>query len=152
MKTALFALYVSAVLLFSAFARAEMAMPFSVAEMDAPSKVYVEDVRVVDPANLDIRIFGRLPNPCTKHPNVKMVQSSEQPGVLLIQLTSPTQIGICIQPVKGFAVTHNLPELTQNSEVYIEPSLSYVVKVDGSDLELNIQGADLMRVPGFYAQ
>jgi hypothetical protein len=149
MKKVAFILYVGCVLAFSAFARAEVAMPFSKnSAYTAP--IQIESV-AVDKANLELLIGGFLPNPCTQLPSAALVQDLENPAILILRLSSPVPTDVCVSRTIDFSTVVSLPVLAQNSNVVLDPNAVYIVKADGNDFEMQVQGAELMRVPGFIA-
>lgn len=149
MKKVAFIVYVGCVLAFSAFARAEVAMPFSKASnFQAP--IQIEDV-AVDKTNLELLIGGFLPNPCSQVPSATLVQDLENPGILILRLSSPVPTDVCVSRTIDFSTVVSLPVLAQNSQINLDAKADYVIKADGSNFEMLVHGSDLMRVPGFIA-
>lgn len=147
MKKIAFVLYVGCVLAFSAFARAEVYMPFSkLSQNQAP--VTIEHVSV-DRANLELFLSGFLPNPCTAEPTATLAQAYEEPNTLVLQLVSPYNPGVCITKTSDFNEVVSLPALAQHSQLYLDSKAIYTIKTVGYEFELQVLGSDLMRVPGF---
>jgi|GEM_PF-5666744 len=149
MKKVAFILYVGCVLAFSAFARAEVAMPFS-KNSNFSTPIQIESV-AVDKTNLELLVGGFLPNPCTQLPSASLVQDIQNPAVLILRLSSPLHTGNCVSRTIDFSTVVNLPVLAQNSQVALDAQSVYVIKTDGNDFEMQVLGSDLMRVPGFIA-
>lgn len=149
MKKVAFILYVGCVLAFSAFARAEVMMPFSRVSGFA-SNVQIESV-ALDKNNLELLIGGFLSNPCAQLPSAHLVQDFENPALLVLRLSSPVPTDVCVARTLDFSTVVNLPVTAQNSRLDLDPQGVYVIKADGSDFELQVIGADLMRVPGFIS-
>ncbi len=147
MKVLIYTVYVVAVLTFSAFARAEMSMPFSKV-LPKQSSVKVTDV-ALDEANLDLAIDGKLPNPCYAQPFASVVQDHQNPGVLRLRLTSPIPTVTCPSRIQDYSMVVNLPVLVQNARLVIEPNAEYVVQIEGYKYEVQVLGAELLKVPGF---
>lgn len=151
MKSTICSLYILSVLLFSAFARAEMAMPFAVISEDDTAVYDVEVTRAEGPFAL--QITGFLSNPCVKKPTAHLIQNPENPSHLMIRLSAPSHNnGMCILPMQGFMTVVDLPEAAQRSEVYIDDTHDYVVTVEGADFQMEIPGQELLRVPGLFLQ
>jgi hypothetical protein len=149
MKTLIYGLYVAAVLVFSAFARAEVAMPYSkILPKQAP--VAITDVAVA-PETMDLQIDGYLPNPCYPQPLITLVQDVENPNVLRLRLSSPVPTHACPSRIQKYSMTVNLPVLAQNSRLVLANKNAYVVKFEGFEYEMQVLGSDLNKVPGFMA-
>ncbi len=149
MKKVAFILYVGCVLAFSAFARAEVAMPFAkMSNYQAP--IQIQSV-ALDKTNLELLIAGTLPNPCYQSPSAMLVHDLENPNVLILRLSSPVPTDVCVSKTVDFNTVVNLPILAQNSQLTLEANAEYIIKADNNDFQLLVQGADLMRVPGFIA-
>lgn len=151
MKKLAFILYVGCVLMFSAFARAELAMPFVVAAANFQAPVAIDAIGV-DEANLELQIEGYLPNPCFSSPNATLVQDINNPNVLVLRLTSPVPTDMCVSRRADFRTIVNLPVVAQNSQLNLADKAVYVIKTEGYEFEMQVLGSDLMRVPGFIAQ
>ena len=149
MKTLIYTVYVAAVLLFSAFARAEMVMPFTkILPRQAP--VAITDVAMMQ-ETLDLRIDGYLPNACYTEPSAVLVQDVENPQVLRLRLSSPVPTTTCPSRLQDYSKIVNLPVLAQNSRLVFANGVEYVVKIEGFDYELQVLGSALNKVPGFMA-
>jgi hypothetical protein len=149
MKKLIYALYVAAVLLFSAFARAELAMPFSKI-LPKQTPVTVTDVGF-DEASFNLAIDGFKPNRCYPTPFAVVVQNQENPNVLKLRLTSPTPTNPCPSRIEKYSTVVNLPVLVQNARLVLEPNAKYVVEIEGYKYELQVLGSELMKVPGFVS-
>ena len=149
MKTLIYTAYVAAVLLFSAFAKAEMAMPFSTM-LPTLAPVAITDVAMME-ETLDLRINGHLPNSCYSEPSAALVQDPENPNVLSIRLSSPVPTTVCPSRVQDYSKIVNLPVLAQNSQIVFANDGEYLVKIEGFDYELLVPGSALNKVPGFIA-
>ena len=149
MKKAALILYVGVVLAFSAFARAEVSMPFS-KNSNFPITVKIESV-AVDKTNLELLIGGFLSNPCVEMPSASLVQDFENPSILILSLSSPVPTDVCVSRTIDFSTIVNLPVLAQNSRIELDPQADYVIKTEGNEFEMQVRGSELMRVPGFIA-
>ena len=150
MKTAVVVVYVAAVLLFSAFARAEMVIPFSTGE--APSTRILIDEVYANEVTLELDIHGRLANPCHALPTARLSQDLNTPNTLVLRLSSPLPLEACVSPVAKYVGLVSLPETAQVSNLQLEDKAIYLLKVEGSEFEMMVLGSELMRVPGFLAQ
>lgn len=148
MKKIAFIIYVGCVLVFSAFARADVMMPFS-KQTGYAAPIQIESVVLKD--NLDLAVSGFLPNPCTHVPTASMIQDAQNPSVLIVLMTSPQFNDICISKTADFNTVVNLAVIAQNSQVQLNPRTVYLVRTQGNEFAVQISGADLMRVPGFIA-
>ena len=79
------------------------------------------------------------------------MQDLENPAILILRLSSPVPTDVCVSRTIDFSTVVSLPVLAQNSNVVLDPNAVYIVKADGNDFEMQVQGAELMRVPGFIA-
>lgn len=149
MKKVAFILYVGCVLAFSAFARAEVMMPFS-KNSNLAKTVQIESV-ALDKTNLELLIGGFLSNPCTSAPSASLEQDLENPALLVLRLSSPFPTEVCVARTLEFTTVVNLPVTAQNSRIELDPQSVYVIKAEGSEFEMQVLGADLMRVPGFIS-
>lgn len=149
MKTLIYTVYVAAVLLFSAFARAEMAMPFSTF-LPTLAPVAINEVAIAQ-ETLDLKIDGHLPNSCYSEPSAVLVQDPENPNVLSLRLSSPVPTAICHARIQEYSKIVNLPVLAQNSQIVFANDAEYLVKIEGFDFELLVPGSALNKVPGFIA-
>jgi len=151
MKKLAFVLYVSCVLVFSAFARAEVAMPFVAAASNLKTPVQIQEI-AVDQVNLELLIGGFLPNPCFQLPSATLVQDIENPATLILRLSSPVPTDVCVSRTIDYSTIVNLPILAQNSQIGLDDKAIYVIKTEGHEFQMQVLGSDLMRVPGFIAQ
>lgn len=150
MKKIAFVVYVGCVLLFSAFARAEMAMPFVTASTNQPK---VEIIAVgLDEVNLNLEVEGFVPAPCFAIPSATLTPDLNSPNTLVLSLTSPVPTGSCVAKREKFETVVNLPAEAQESRLSLDDKALYVIKVEGYEYEINVLGSELMRVPGFIAQ
>lgn len=152
MKKLALLLYVGCVLAFSAFARAEVMMPFSQVPNLRP--IHVETIEEVDAVNLEITVAGHLPTPCTARPMATLVLDTQNPNTLVLHLLSPlpsSRVRPCVQVRNDFSMVVNLPMAAQNSLLKLDEKAMYMIRVEGADV-LPVLGADLMRVPGFITQ
>lgn len=148
MKKIAFGLYIGCVLAFSAFARAEVRMPFFMASAEEASNVQIESV-AVDPVNLDLMLTGYLPDPCHSTPTAFLVQDTKNPATLILKLSSFVRSEMCITRVEDYSTVVNLPVVAQNSRLTLDDKAVYMIKAEGHEFELEVMGSDLMRVPGF---
>lgn len=149
MKTLIYTMYVAAVLLFSAFARAELSMPFSKV---LPKQVTVSVTDVAfNEASFELQIAGTLPNKCFPKPLAVVVQNPEFPNVLRLRLTSPSPTNPCPSRIEKYSTVVNLPVLVQNARLVLEPNAQYVVEIEGFEYEMQVLGSELMKVPGFVS-
>lgn len=149
MKKIAFILYVGCVLAFSAFARAEIVMPFS-KMANGQTPIQIENL-ALDKNNLELLVAGTLPTPCYQQPTPMLEQDIENPAQLTLRLSSPIPTESCVTKTAPFTAVINLPSLAQTSRLELDANTQYVIKADGNEFELLVQGADLMRVPGFIA-
>lgn len=143
MNKALYTIYAVAVLLFAGFARAEVSL-FHFAEAQRSATLPINDVRA-DYQRLVLEVTGSLPSPCYKQPVAQLEQSSQDPRVLILRLTSPTPIKSCIAPVTSFESRVLLPELAKRSRVKLNSDELYVLKTEGFDFQMQVTGIELLR-------
>lgn len=149
MKKVAFILYVGCVLAFSAFARAEMVMPFS-SKANFRTPIQIESI-TIDKNTLDIKVFGYLPNPCTDLPTATLSQDLENPSILVLRMSSPLHNGICVSKTENYTEIVSLPALAQKSRLSLDVNTVYLLKADGNDFAIEVRGIELMRVPGFVS-
>lgn len=146
-----FILYVGCVLMFSAFARADvLAMPFTTLNV-ATSNAHLTEVGL-DEANLNLYVAGWLATPCQAIPKASFTADLENPNSLTLRLSSPSPTNNCMAKKQDFETVVNLPVLAQNSGLRFDPKAIYEVKIEGYPFVMNVAGAELLRVPGFIAQ
>lgn len=149
MKKIAFVIYVGCVLLFSAFARAELAMPFVALKSD---QTPVQIVAVgLDETTLHLEVDGYIPNRCFSIPSAALTQDLNSPNTLLLRLTSRPPAGPCTEKREKFETVVSLPAEAQKARLQLQDKALYVIKVEGFEYEINVIGSELMRVPGFIA-
>lgn len=149
MKALIYGLYVAAVLLFSAFARAEVSMPFSTI-LPKQTQVNISDV-AFNEGSFELQIEGTLPNKCYPKPFATVVQNSEFPNVLRLRLTSPSPTNPCPSRIEKYSTVVNLPVVVQNARLVLEPGTQYVIEIEGYKYEMQVLGSELLKVPGFVS-
>lgn len=150
MKAIIYAAYVLVVLMFSAFAKADVTLPLSqILVADGPqANVKVTDI-AYDSSNLEVQVSGFLPNPCYRVPVAQVVVDSNDPQVLQVQMTSPVPTSICPASILGYQTTVSLPTLVQSSGIPLQSSEMYRVRFGDYTMEMNVTGEELLKVPGF---
>lgn len=143
MKYIAYTVYVVTVLLISGFARANAATLASVTQTQYQAPVTIIDA-VVDPISVKLFIDGSLPNPCYGTPSAILTQDSTNTGILVVRMTAPIPVRDCIATLKYFNSDVELPRLVHASRVKIDAKATYVLKVDGSDYEVQIPGSALL--------
>lgn len=134
MKALAFTLYVSIVLLFSAFARAEE-IPYAPLEFQTFT-VNVSEVTPVDSEVLEIR--GYLPNRCFPEPNAEIVQDEFDPSVLRMRLTSPIPTNPCDQRLETYSKRVSVPSALQEAQIELSDKIVYTLKVEGSEFQMPV--------------
>ena len=145
MKTVAYTLYVVIVLLISGLARANAATLDSVQiQTQYQTPVQISQV-TLDASKSELIVAGSLPNPCYGQPSVMLTQDSVQPNVLILRLSSPSPMNACVSRVKYFNAPIELPRLIQAAHLNLDVNVNYTLKVEGSEFELPLPGADLLK-------
>ena len=136
----LYALYVAIVLLVAGTAKAdEIALlgteqiPISISHVD------------VDHESLELLVAGHLPNPCYPNPSAHLTQDPENPNTLVLHLSSPLPINMCVTRIKEYNTVVSLPALVRSAQLNLEDKALYVIKTEGYEFELPIAGSELLR-------
>lgn len=143
MKYLAYTIYVITVLLISGFARANAMTIEALAKASYEMPVAISEVALNENA-AELYVSGSLPNPCYGNPAALLVQDSHDPNVLVVRLSSPIPMSACVARVKYFDTSVTLSMLVHASRVSIDKKAIYVLKVDGSDFEMQIAGSDLL--------
>lgn len=146
-----FFLYVGCVLMFSAFARADvLAMPFTTLNASTPN-AHITEVGL-DEVNLNLYFAGWVATPCQGTPKAEIKADLENPSKLILRLLSPSPTRDCYAKTQEFETVVNLPVVAQNSGLRFDSKSIYEVKIEGYPFVMNVVGRELLRVPGFIAQ
>ncbi len=152
MKALIYSLFVTTVLMFSAFARAELSLPFFQAG-EPQHIVKINDVRFTEGSS-NVEISGYLPTQCYLQPTPQLIQDLSQPNVLVLRLVSSlhSKLGYCTAATEDFTLVWNLAELAQASQVEIKAGEVYDIKFEGYPEVMRVTAAELGYVGGFLAQ
>lgn len=145
MKKLAFVLYTVSILLISGLSRAN-AMTLTEASAHTKYQSPVTVVKVTpDLAHLDLRIDGSVPNPCYGQPAAMMTQDAKSPDTLIVRLSSTVPMDQCIWKMSDVTTVVALPLLAQASQLQLEEKALYLIKVEGSDFEMQVTGTDLLK-------
>jgi hypothetical protein len=139
MKKLAFVVYIVSVLLISGLARANTLDSFVQAQYTSPTLLH----KVVADG-LDVYTTYTLPSPCSEKPSVRLTQEDE--FTLTLRLSSPSpKIGeMCALPVETYTSRIQLPLLVRASKVTVDPTVEYLIKVEGYAFSMRVLGADLL--------
>lgn len=153
MKAIAISVYVTIVFLFSAFARADVSIPFSqFAFKNSEASVVSVETVALDESTLDLIMTVRLPNPCFAPPTAEFLQNQEDPHVLVLRLTSPVNTEICIARTVRINTVVSLPIAAQTARLDLKRDSIYSIRIENYPIELRVSGEELQRVPGFIGQ
>ncbi|NJL25238.1 MAG: hypothetical protein HC902_08695 [Calothrix sp. SM1_5_4] len=114
-------------------------------EPDAPEfKAPISQI-VADATTLNLDIAGHLPSPCFTDPDATLIEDKENPGTLILKLSSPLPHSFCVAQVKFYQTLVSLPDLAKKVGLNVEDKAIYRIKTDGYDFELLVSGSDLNR-------
>ena len=143
MKQIAYTVYVASILLISGLTRANAAtMNSTQGQYQTPATITQV---AMDMKKLEILVGGTVPTPCYANPSAILTQSLENPTVLTLRMTSALPIDLCIEKVKYFATSLELPLLVRASQISIDDGLVYLVKVEGHEFQFQISGSDLKK-------
>lgn len=146
MKTIIYTIYALTVLLFAGLARAESLM--SVVN-DGQNK-FTSPVRITevgfDTGRMLLHIDGTVPTPCHQVPSAVIVFDRKSPNTLVLRLISPRPTAdACIAKLQGFETAVDLRQLSQASELPLDDKARYLIRTEGYDFALEVNGQDLLK-------
>lgn len=120
--------YISSVLLFSGFARAEEQT------LDIQKINYEKGSWVIE-------VHGLLPNLCVGWPEAALEISPDAPQTFILKMVATAPQDLCGQAVRGpYKVTVDLRRLIAQSKFKIEPGVTYTIKAENYPFELSFEG------------
>lgn len=130
MKKLAYVLYVVSVLLISGLARANAATLADSTQAQYQAPVQISQISA-DASKLELLVAGSVPNPCFGKLSATLTQDNSSPNTLILHISSPIPVNVCVSQVKYFQTTIELPILAQASLLNLNDKALYLLKVDG---------------------